>query len=400
MFDTICIQSPYIDKKTAETIEQFAFKRMGVEVSTGEIVYCITTAELKGTYDSSIRIKVEHEEYRTLIDSFGKQITDKKPSEPYVIVECSLNKLVQGHNVYGGSDDFRQFQLLIKFLETEIHVQLPSWYLWTLRRLDYAVVFDLGEQRVYNYIENLSNGYYSRRKALRFGNTGFYVPGTTTTLKFYAKGKEFKKNDFKRISNFDESYIIEKELQGKIINMIQYRKTAKELQLIANNLLRVEVEIKPKKIKYDNNEKLLTLGMYVLNENENYFEKVFNDEVGKLIKLVENDVQYYTKYDDVKEILYKQFTGSYASNLLGTWLKFSLVGEESARKDMSRPTFYRHRKDLIDCKCLWNNNIVEKSDNNIIDFLPYSDSKYVFKSEVVKQANCKLINLFEKYKIS
>ena len=52
-----------------------------------------------------------------------------------------------------------------------------------------------------------------------------------------------------------------------------------------------------------------------------------------------------------------------ASILLGTWLKLSLEGEESVRSSMTKATFYRHRKELIESNCNWNNNLIEKDDS-------------------------------------
>lgn len=381
MIDTVVLESPFLDKEVALNIESKAIARQGIEIETGDIFYTIVTRELKGTFDSSLRVKIEWERFESFLDDKGNTINKKVPCEPYLIVECSLNKLFLGHNVFGGSDDFKQFELLVLFLSSEFAVTLPSWHNWVIRRLDYALNFNLGDFNTRRYIVNLSNSYFSRRKVKKFDDTGLYFAGSTTTLKLYHKGAEFKKFDSKRLRHFLKP--------SKL----------KEIQNIANNILRVEVEIKPRKIKYDN-EKLLKIWeyYYLALDPIEYFRNVYKIEVAKLIKLInDDDNKYYLKYDDVKNKLFKEYTQKKANILLGTWLKFSLEGEESAKKTITKSTFYRHRKELIENNCNWNNNLIErdeKEDNVLLDFYPSIDSKYCFND------NNKLEELYNEYKVS
>ena len=46
---------------------------------------------------------------------------------------------------------------------------------------------------------NLGNSYFSRRKLKKFNDTGLYWSGSTTTLKLYHKGAEFKTHDRNRL---------------------------------------------------------------------------------------------------------------------------------------------------------------------------------------------------------
>lgn len=376
MIDTVNIESPPIDDLTAKKIEQFATLRQGVIVRTNEIIYCITTAELKGTYESSIRIKVERDRFETFKEG-NNVVNSKTPCEPFLNVECSLNKLVMGHNVYGGSNDLRQFQLLINFLQSEMKVKLPDYKEWILRRLDYAEEFVIGYKECYNYIHNIGNGYYARRNCMKYISS-IYFPGTTTTLKFYHKGAEFKKFDYKRLKDIgmDTRYL------NKLLDF-------------ANNVLRVEVEIKARKIKYDKGS-LLKIGEY---ENIDYFKSIYDIEVKKMMKLVKDDKEYYDTYDAVEKILIDTYGKRTGSSLLGTWLKISLNGEEKVKSSMSKTTFYRQRKQLLDARCYWNHSIVEKNTDNIIDLLPYSDSKYKLK-DYEEESFVRLQYLYEKYNVS
>lgn len=382
MIDTVVLQSPFLTKEIALKIEQTAIARQGIEISTGEIFYTIITTELKGSYDSSLRIKIEWEKFETFVSDSGKIINKKVPCEPYLIVECSLNKIFFGHNVFGGSDDFKQFELLIKFLEVEFALSLPSWHNWIIRRLDYALNFNLGNLNTRRYMINLSNSYFSRRKLKKFNDTGLYWSGSTTTLKLYHKGAEFKTHDRSRLKLFMNPSDV------------------KKIQNIADDLLRVEVEIKPRKIKYDNERLLKIWEYYYLNSNKEpiqYFKNIYNIEVAKMLKIINTDEsnQYYIKYDDVKEKLFNDYTNNKASILLGTWLKLSLEGEESVKSSMTNTTFYRHRKELIDSNCNWNNNLIEKDDteNILSSFYPIDTNKYCFNK------NNKLDFLYEEYAI-
>lgn len=368
MIDTVRLKSPPISENLARHLESISFLRQGLDMITGDIVYQITTMQLKGTYDSKISIQIEQGNWEYNIK---KGVAERIGSEYYIIVECSVNKLFYGHNVYGGSNDIRQLSLLIKLLEEGLSCSMPEASEWKIVRLDYSENFVIGEKNVYNFIVNLSNSYYGRRSIGKYGKTGLYFSGTTTTLKFYAKGKEFIKHDKKRLKEFID---LEK------IN---------DLQNQANDILRVEVEVKKKKIIYDKGQ-LDT----IKNIDIEYYKDVYNKEVNKLIRLTA-DSEYNYKYDDVKSILFKEHSKSMANSLLGTWLKFSLEGEEKAKETMSKTTFYNHRKLLISSNCNWNNNIVEKKEDNIIDFLPYSDSKY---QQINNHERLQL--LFQKYEIA
>ncbi|MEW9097386.1 MAG: phage/plasmid replication protein, II/X family [Clostridiaceae bacterium] len=368
MIDTVRLKSPEISYKLAKYIESQSFLRQGIDMVSGEIIYTITTKQLLGTYDSNISVIIEQGcwEYNKY-----KGVAEKSGSEYYIVIEASVNKLIYGHNVYGGSNDKNQLYLLLRLVEIALDCEFPDFCDWQVVRLDYAENFEIGEQNVYNYIINLNNSYWGRRKIKKFDKTGIYVPGTTTTLKLYSKGQEFNKHDKKRL----KSHLDNVELT-KISN-------------IANNILRVELEIKKKKIIYD-------LGrLHTIRELDiEYYMSLYETEVNKLIKLT-GDNAYYYKYDDVKNILFKNYSGSMANSLLGTWLKFSLEGEEKTKGIMSKATFYKHRKMLIECNCSWNNTIVEKREDNIIDFVPYLNSRY-------RQCNddYKIDELLKKYEIA
>lgn len=370
MIDTVRLRSPFISDKLADLIEKKSFLRIGIDMKNEDIIYQLTTMQLEGTYDSRISLQIKRGIW---VYNEKKQVAEIEGNEPYIILECSVNKILYGHNVYGGSNDVRQIKLILKLVELALELELPEKDEWEIERLDYAEIFDIGKDNVSPYILTLGNSYYSRRKSFKFKDETLYYNGTTTTLKFYNKGKEFIKHDKKRLKSYLELDKID------------------EIANIANRLLRVECEIKKKKVIYDRGY------LYKVKDIDiEYYKNIYNIEVEKVIKL-NSDNEYYYKINDVKKVIFtnENISKSMANNLFGTWLKLSLEGEEVTKQSMSSTTFYNHRKILRELRCNWNNNIVEKRDDNIIDFLPYSNSKYNYEYK-----DNRLEELFKKYNIA
>ena|SRR6476659_10084842 len=96
--DTIKLKSPYMDEYLFLAIETTCgLLRQGVRLSTGEILYQITIGELEGSWDSRINIRPMRDDWRR--GRSGRP--ELCPSEPYIVVECSLAKVFNGQNIYG-----------------------------------------------------------------------------------------------------------------------------------------------------------------------------------------------------------------------------------------------------------------------------------------------------------
>ncbi len=348
MIDTISLESPFIPENIAIEIENKSIIRQGVNMELQEIFYQITTKELKGSFDSSLRIVVKREKYITDFDMRSrKKITSLVSCEPYLLVECSVHKLILGHNVFGGTNDFNGLcKFLVSFIEKSFDFKLPSYDIWKVRRVDYAEIFDLGNmEAVFEWFRGVNHADYGRRTPERYGCNSLYFPGSTTTIKFYHKGLEFSKHDRKRLRIF---------LDDDKINLIQNK---------ANRYLRVEIEVKSRKLKNDFQTKDLPL---VKDIKVEYLQSLYEIEVQRVLKEGAEGMNIIRDASKVQQRLYSVYSASKAGSLLGTWYMLTTLGEDYAKKQMSKTTFYRHRKDLKDIGISWFGTNVTLKDSTLI----------------------------------
>lgn len=347
MIDTIVLNSPDLEEDIALKIEEISVQRMGVDFQINELLYRFTTKELKGTYDSSIRINIKREK---LISEFDlrtrKNIATKRQCNPYMQVECSLHKIKIGHNIFGGSDDIKgQVLYLISLLENELQVDLPNYNDWFISRIDYAKVYNLGNS-LSDFFKGFSNVYYPRRSAIKYSDSGLYFPGTYTTLKLYDKGLEFKKHDKKKLR--------------KILTPYQIM----WLELLSHGILRIEVEVKTRKLKDLYNEKLPKVNEIKIEDLINQY----NVEIGRIFKIGEDKMKIYNTTKDVENVLYSHY-GSEGNILFGTWFRLTITGYDTVKKSMAKTTFYRHINKLKKAGISWNYTDVTLEKNKVIEFI-------------------------------
>ncbi|MCX7746601.1 MAG: phage/plasmid replication protein, II/X family [Clostridia bacterium] len=329
--DTIKLMA-YIDEETANKIMNFCTLRQAIDLSTGDCLYEITTGSLAGSYDSRISIKVA------------------KDFEYYVVVECSLHKIILGHNVYGGTDDMLAgVNYLHNFLQNLIGIQFPFCFRkWKLMRIDLAEVFELDcFEAVQEWFKGLNACDYPRRKVRRYGLESICAYGSTTGLKFYHKGVEFWAHDRKRLKNLNYDLF--------------------ELQEKANRILRTEVEIKARKLKS-------MYGEYPMIGKVKYADllNVYDVEVKRFLKEGCNDMKMVRNVNDVNFRLNEMYSDQLAGQLLGTWYRLTTLGEDGTKKVIKKATYYRHVKLLKDAGISWHGTDVVKLENSIVpaDFVP------------------------------
>lgn len=347
MIDTIVINSPTLDENTALKIENVSIQRSGIDFEVGEMLYRFTTKELKGSWDNSIRLSVKREKLVSELDMRTlKKIAIKRECKPFVQVECSLHKFFIGHNIFGGSDNIKQqVLLLIAFLEHELAITLPNYLDWLVTRIDYARVYNLGSH-IKDFFEGFSKVYYPRRRVHKYDNTGLYFPGTTTTLKLYDKGVEFKKHD--------------KKVLQKILS--PYEVTW--LELLAQGILRIELEFHLRKLKNINNDKIPTvkeLDIEILKDQ-------YKEELKRVFKLGEDNMKIYNNSKEVSKKLHLDY-GSEGNIYFGTWYKLSVFGYDYVKKDMAESTFYRHIKKLKQSSVSWNHTDISINENKVVHFV-------------------------------
>jgi len=340
MYDTIRLKSPYIKRSLFEKIHSFCVKRQGIDLRTGELIYQIVTGDLEGSYDSRISIQCRDYEF----SSEGIRVS----SFPYLIIEASAHKMLRGHNLFGGFNKVKDaIYFMITTVENILGLKLPCWFLWQVLRVDISQNYYIGKDNVEKWFYSNQLNDYQRRNVNRYENTGIYISGTTTTIKFYAKGYEFKKHDYKRI----------KALKGDI--------EANRLLNLAEDLLRCEVEIKLKKLKYDFKKDIVR----VIDLSDDVLENIFNKEVERFMRAGENMYLVINEAVKVKERLFRKLSREKAANVFSTWTMLSTFGYKETKKNMAKSTFYKHVKLLKDLGITWYNSDISiiKSDVGIYD---------------------------------
>lgn len=339
MVDTIKIFT-FIPKKTYEKIKNSSDIKCMFSNLDGTIFYEIINSSLKGSYDSSLSVRVDEASRYGMCG--------------YVLeVEGSYHKIVKGHNAYNGYYNIQSITLHLKELvENAYDLKLPDLKHWFLQRIDITRVYDLKEntkvQKYINYFRTLS---YPRRNLKFYESESVYVSGQTTTLKIYNKLREFIKNDRKKLSKFEDFNL--QEFMFKI-----------------DGYVRFELEIKKKKLKsiYGTNF------IRIRNLNYNELLNVWCEEFMKILKFDMSEIKKVRKKESVKERLQTIYKTSKANELYNFYLSIKVDGENSVKYSMSKATFYRKRKELKDAGIDFTGCFkIFEEDTQIIDFNPFKD---------------------------
>jgi hypothetical protein len=345
MIDTVKLRSPAISEAVAAVLEAALVTRRAIDGPTGELLYELVSGHLVGSHDHRISLAVRRE--RWVVEKLPKRrdalgryrepsVMVLTPCAPFVEVEGSIHKAMLGHNVEGGSSDVVACcRWFVGFLAAGIGVELPLADAWEVRRVDVAEVYALTYEGCEAFIRGLAAAEYPRRVALRYGETGVLLAGHSTAVKVYHKGPEFAAHDRKRLRAC---------LTADKLTTLQWR---------ANELLRVEVEVKARKLDADFSG-CPTVGQL----SAGYLTGLFDREVTKMLRESASPREVVRTSEAALERLYAAYTPAQASALYGTWLKFAAHGEKQARKRMKLRTFYDHRKKLQSAGVSWHGSDV------------------------------------------
>lgn len=372
MIDTVCFLTPVIPTFYIEKIKRNLKIYSCVDCSTGEVLYNFSTGVVKGSYDSSINLKINQDNS--------------------IKITCSIHKVLLGYNIAYGSDNLILLaNCLKKILYDALEVKLPDVMAWELLQVDYTLTFNLHSQdNVEHYINSLKNAEYARRNAKHYNNNGLQVPGATTVIKFYNKQKEFLEHDYSKI----------KKVVGQ--------GAADNLLTLANGLLRIEVSIRSRKLKQIFKKTVYRKEIYKLyrkavdefgiqsvqaQNTTKFFEKnkvtLKDFQIQKIIKIWESEVLkvikdrknvvLVNKDNLVLDRLNELFSTRKVSSLYSFWTLLSTRGEAYVKTVYKKPTFYRLRKDLVESGISWKDtNIYIRTDHNVINFVPSLDSPYLY----------------------
>jgi II/X family phage/plasmid replication protein len=363
-YDTIKLKSPAIDRSVMRRIEQQCILRSGTDLASGEIMYELFTGQLLGSWDSRISVLPKYEDF--VLDKNGRPRLHA--CEPYLIIEASVHKVMHGHNVYGGPSNFLEaarylVALVEKLLETEL---LPADY-WTVHRVDVAHVYNLSKPACKEFFDSIQLRNFPRRqKNSAKYDMAIYFAGKTTTVKFYHKGTEFRVHDYSRLRSFFRT-LFTHQYGTDPKNVERVEKKLQALQRLADNRLRVEVEIHSDKLQYDYGK-----NPTVAEITDEYLERIHDGEIERLLREGKQSMETVRNTTAVMTRLQNVYGDTRGAQLYGFWSALCTLNENVVRAKFSRATYFRNRKLLEDAGVSWrsSNITVTANDSLIHDFSP------------------------------
>jgi hypothetical protein len=363
--DTVKLRSPEIDEGTASFLENQCILKQGVQLSTGEVLYEITTGDLEGSYDSRIMFKVMREDW--IINGSGR--LEQVPCKPFVLVECSWHKFFHGQNVYGNPTDFQE--LACKFVDMLGIIMGSDAGMfheaarWQVRRVDWAETFCLSPVAILEFFRMFRDVRFPRRalKEARYASA-LHFPGKFTTFRIYHKGPEFKlhgaptlRRGLVKLQQFqegktpcrDRNAVVNPKSLRSLKDYRHIERKVQALQRLADRILRFEVQINADKLHYD------FKGRYPLVSEitDEYLINVYEQQVFKLFKEGRSEMETVRTHDRVKTRLNDVYGKRTANNLFSFWMQLSARGEQVIRDEYSKAAFYKARKKLVDAGVSW-----------------------------------------------
>lgn len=363
--DTVKLKSPPVPESVIRQVEQNSIKRRGVDMRSGEVLYEITTGELMGSWDARISVRPMREEW--VANKKGRP--ELRPCEPYLILECSAAKALNGQNVYGAPVDFQATcQALVELVEDLLDIELMPARYWTVRRIDWAEVYALPMAAIFEYFRGIYTAQFPRRRAQKYGDHAIYFPGSTTTVKLYHKGSEFAKHDAARLKHFFGLHRGQQFPHAGEENRRWVKRKVEALQRLANNRLRVEVEIHADKLDFDFGNQ-----PRVDEVTDSYLMELHDKEIQRLLREGKSGMQTVRLSNEVHNRLMALYGDTAGNRLHAFWCQLSIQGDLACKEHYSRPTFYRNRRQLEKAGVSWNNTdvkLIRVLENNDFEFVP------------------------------
>ncbi len=370
-YDTIKLRSPSLNEQLIKQIESQCFLRSGLEMSTGELRYEIFTGELLGSWDSRISVIPKYEEYR--VNASGYPVLQR--CEPYILIEGSVHKIFQGHNVYGGPTDFQKAASdFVCLIEQLLDISLPPANYWTVHRVDVALVYRLSKSACKEFFSGMQLINFPRRKkgAAKY-DMAVYFAGKTTTVKFYHKGTEFAVHDRSRLKGFFQNLFAHIYGKNDLQNFPRVKRKIEALQRLADNRLRGEVEIHSDKFQYDFGKNPL-----VSEVTDAYLQGVYDTEVEKILREGKRGMDKVRNSRAVRERLRQMYGDLNGDRLHGFWSTLATEGDEYTKRIYPKASFYRHRKHLEEAGVCWRSTdlVIVANDGALpFDFAPIRSDK-------------------------
>jgi len=306
MIDTIKFYIPIKDFTIIEKIRGNLTRFKKDDLKTGKVEFEFYTANVKlGSYNRTVMVRVNN-------------------NPQGLFIEFSVPKYAKGNNVemiypHDLISIMEKFQKeLCEFLS---YFDLPDFSEWIIYRLDvcYNWIFENKEETIsiMNFIQRID---YPRKKKYIY-DTSVMHKGSAYTVKFYIKGEEFRKNDFKKVD------------PDKSLELLSW----------ANRIVRFEVNLKRRYLDD------------FLGLKNTYVRDIANDEIilGMLKHYLDKTFFYInTKTmtnSEITQILLKNFSKAKATRLFQFYKGFYFDPETKnlyLQGGLNPSTIYRHKKDL------------------------------------------------------
>jgi II/X family phage/plasmid replication protein len=270
-------------------------------------------------------------------------------------VEFSVPKYLKDSNVEMIKPE--ELNIAIPKLYTELckHMDynLPHYSTWPVYRLDtcYNWIFENGESatRAIDFIKLID----FPRKKKHIWDTSVMFKGTAYTIKFYLKGPEFLKNDFKKVKD---------------------RNHVHTLQHWANRMLRFEIGIRKQHL-----QDFLGQKPVLLEHISDYqtIEEILRHYLDLLFRYLNKKTM---TNEEIKESLFALFTPQKATRLYDFYQNFYFNPEMKQmylRGGLNRSTIYRYKKDLERAEIGLSSDLIEGNTQILEKFkIPSSDAKF------------------------
>lgn len=271
--------------------------------------------------------RIEFEFYTSNVElgSFSRSIAIRMSDNPLgFFLEFSIPKYAKGNNVemIHAYSVYGLIEELYNEICHKVNYQFIHFSKWQIYKLDicYNWLFDT-EERASHAMQFIQRIDYPRKQKYIYDTSVMYR-GSKYTIKFYLKGAEFLKHDYKALE----------------VN------SAMQIYAYAKRVLRFEVSLKRDQIEdlwgYDK----ITIFHILDDEKIMYFLNYYlNERVFKYINLKS------TKDLDVEQVLYSHFTKKKATMLYMFYKNYYFdtpIKKKIIQGGLGRTTIYRYKKEL------------------------------------------------------
>lgn len=345
MIDTIKLLIPIEDRDSREKLKSRLIRFRKEDLSAGRIHFEFFRSNVK-------------------LGSFNRTIALKSTEDPLgFFIEFSVPKYAKGNNVemIYPHDLITYFDTLLSELSEKLEFALPHYSTWIIYKLDICYNWFLQDKAEAEYAMHfLQRIDFPRKKKYNYDTSVMFI-GSAYTIKFYLKGPEFLKNDFKEIP----------ETQGH--NLIYE----------AEKIVRYEIGFRREYL-----EKILGKETVYLQDvaDDSLIENLLKDYLEKKI------FRYLTNQSiteaKVEEVLDRNFTKRMSMTLFLFYKSYYF--DPSLKRKMltggaNRSTIYRHKKLL---KKVGIGSDLSEVNTHILEKLviPSPDTKFVLtpKEYIIK----------------